>query len=83
MIKSVNTTVYDHNALSLFDENYNLASTQQSKNKDIPEGGSKGTILLGLDHQTKADTAFRKYVDALLDLLLPSATVSVSRSIIS
>eukprot|EP01102_Stenamoeba_stenopodia_P004507 TRINITY_DN147_c0_g1_i1.p1 TRINITY_DN147_c0_g1~~TRINITY_DN147_c0_g1_i1.p1 ORF type:complete len:947 (+),score=276.37 TRINITY_DN147_c0_g1_i1:400-3240(+) len=74
MIKSVNATVYDHNALSLFDENYNLASTQQSKNKDIPEGGSKGTILLGLDHQSKADTAFRKYVDALLDLLLPSAT---------
>ena len=28
-----------------FDENYGLASTQSLKNKDIPEGGSKGTIL--------------------------------------
>ena len=28
-----------------FDENYNLASTQSLKNKDIPEGGAKGTIL--------------------------------------
>ena len=29
----------------LFDENYGLASTQSLKNKDIPEGGAKGTIL--------------------------------------
>ena len=28
-----------------FDENYNLAATQSLKNKDIPEGGAKGTIL--------------------------------------
>lgn len=28
-----------------FDENYGLASTQNLKNKDIPEGGAKGTIL--------------------------------------
>jgi glutamate dehydrogenase len=28
-----------------FDENYALASTQSLKNKDIPEGGAKGTIL--------------------------------------
>ena len=27
------------------DENYGLASTQLLKNKDIPEGGAKGTIL--------------------------------------
>lgn len=26
-------------------ENYALASTQALKNKDIPEGGAKGTIL--------------------------------------
>lgn len=32
----------------LFDENYNLASTQSLKNKDIPEGGAKGTILPSL-----------------------------------
>ena len=28
-----------------FDENYGLACTQSLKNKDIPEGGAKGTIL--------------------------------------
>ena len=28
-----------------FDENYALAATQNLKNKDIPEGGAKGTIL--------------------------------------
>eukprot|EP01111_Echinosteliopsis_oligospora_P014812 TRINITY_DN5681_c1_g1_i1.p1 TRINITY_DN5681_c1_g1~~TRINITY_DN5681_c1_g1_i1.p1 ORF type:complete len:630 (-),score=158.98 TRINITY_DN5681_c1_g1_i1:162-2051(-) len=72
IIRSINQTAYDQNSASVFDENYNLASTQQAKNKDIPEGGSKGTILLGLDHQTKADVAFRKYIDGLLDLLLPS-----------
>ena len=31
--------------LDRFDENYGLASTQSLKNKDIPEGGAKGTIL--------------------------------------
>ena len=31
---------------SLFSECYNLALTQQKKNKDIPEGGAKGVILL-------------------------------------
>ena len=36
---------YSINQRQLFDENYGLASTQSLKNKDIPEGGSKGTIL--------------------------------------
>lgn len=36
---------YSINQRMLFDENYNLASTQSLKNKDIPEGGAKGTIL--------------------------------------
>lgn len=31
---------------NLFSECYNLALTQQKKNKDIPEGGAKGVILL-------------------------------------
>lgn len=31
---------------NVFSECYNLAYTQQKKNKDIPEGGSKGVILL-------------------------------------
>ena len=36
---------YSINQRQLFDENYGLASTQNLKNKDIPEGGAKGTIL--------------------------------------
>ncbi|EGC37734.1 NAD+ dependent glutamate dehydrogenase [Dictyostelium purpureum] len=75
IIRSQNSTQYDHNSSSLFDENYNLANTQQSKNKDIPEGGSKGTILLSADHQGKAEVAFRKYIDSLLDLLLPNSEI--------
>ncbi|GAM20879.1 hypothetical protein SAMD00019534_040540 [Acytostelium subglobosum LB1] len=75
IIRALNGTQYDHNSSSLFDENYNLASTQQSKNKDIPEGGSKGTVLLSLDHQNKAEVAFRKYIDGLLDLLLPNVEI--------
>lgn len=65
---------YNVNVRNLFDENYNLASTQQRKNKDIPEGGSKGVILLdpGAAQETPR-AAFEKYIDALIDLLLTSA----------
>jgi glutamate dehydrogenase len=72
IIRSQNKTTYDQNSASLFEENYNLAYTQQQKNKDIPEGGSKGTILMTVDYQNKTDVAFRKYIDGLLDILLPS-----------
>lgn len=71
MIRSPNVQVFARNVSSLFDECYSLASTQQRKNKDIPEGGSKGVILLNQTHQDKANVAFRKYIDALLDLMLP------------
>jgi hypothetical protein len=33
-----------------FDENYGLASTQSLKNKDIPEGGAKGTIVRSVSY---------------------------------
>ncbi|MCB1212903.1 MAG: NAD-glutamate dehydrogenase, partial [Chlamydiia bacterium] len=36
--------VYERN--NVFRECYNLAYTQQKKNKDIPEGGSKGVVFL-------------------------------------
>jgi glutamate dehydrogenase len=75
VIRSRNEVEYQRNLTTTFDEGYGLASTQQRKNKDIPEGGSKGVILLHSDHQSKAESAFQKYVDALLDLLLPSKTV--------
>ncbi|CAI5757965.1 unnamed protein product [Candida verbasci] len=71
IVRSRSLDAYNVNARNLFDENYNLANTQQRKNKDIPEGGSKGVILLdpGLA-QEKAQPSFEKYIDSLIDLLL-------------
>ncbi|MCI0511857.1 NAD-glutamate dehydrogenase [candidate division KSB1 bacterium] len=71
IVQSRDAEIYDKNSDSIFDENYNLALTQQKKNKDIPEGGSKGTILLNLAFQKEGHQAFKKYVDGLLDLMLP------------
>jgi len=73
IVKSRDAENYDQNSDSIFDENYNLAFTQQKKNKDIPEGGSKGTILLNLEFQDKGEVAFEKYVDGILDLILPDS----------
>lgn len=52
---------YSINQRMLFDENYNLAATQSLKNKDIPEGGAKGTILPSLGAAPRK--CFEKYVD--------------------
>jgi glutamate dehydrogenase len=75
IVRSRDAENYDQNSDSIFDENYNLALTQQKKNKDIPEGGSKGTILLNLEYQAKEDVAFQKYVDGILDVILPHESV--------
>lgn len=63
------------NARKLFDENYGLASTQALKNKDIPEGGAKGTILPSLGANPRV--CFEHYVDAIIDLLLPGETPGI------
>ena len=75
IVRSRDAENYDQNSDSIFDENYNLALTQQKKNKEIPEGGSKGTILLNLEYQDKEELAFQKYVDGLLDVILPHKDV--------
>ena len=75
IVRSRDAENYDQNSDFIFDENYNLASTQQKKNKDIPEGGSKGAILLNLEYQDKGEAAFEKYVDGLLDVILPHESV--------
>ena len=82
IVKSRNREAYSINARSLFDENYNLANTQQRKNKDIPEGGSKGVILLDSGHQDKARVAFEKYIDSILDLLLPPTSPGIKDPIV-
>lgn len=38
------------------------------------EGGAKGVILLSLAHQDRAPVAFRKYVDCLLDVVMPQVS---------
>ncbi len=70
MIRSRDEYTYNKNLSSLFQENYNLSYTQNLKNKDIPEFGSKGTILLNPESQTQDKAAFQKYISAMLDLLV-------------
>ncbi|KAJ3395003.1 NAD-dependent glutamate dehydrogenase [Entophlyctis sp. JEL0112] len=82
VVKSRNKESYSINLRSLFDENYNLANTQQRKNKDIPEGGSKGTILLDINHQDYPKIAFDKYVDSILDLLIPGDSPGIKEKIV-
>jgi len=82
IVKSRNKEAYSINARSLFDENYNLANTQQRKNKDIPEGGSKGVILLDVHHQDKVKVAFEKYIDSIMDLLLPPTSPGIKDPIV-
>ena len=75
IVQSSNFQNYLNNSDFIFDENYSLALTQQMKNKDIPEGGSKGTILLRWGFQNQGTTAFKKYINGLLDLLLPDDSI--------
>lgn len=82
IVKSRSQEAYSINARSMFDENYNLANTQQRKNKDIPEGGSKGVVLLDFKHQDKAAGAFEKYIDSILDLLLPPNSPGIKDPIV-
>ncbi len=75
IVRSRHQNEYEHNVNTIFLENYNLANTQQKKNKDIPEGGSKGTILLHLNNQREAEEAFISYIDSMLDLLVDEEEV--------
>ncbi|CDH49571.1 nad dependent glutamate [Lichtheimia corymbifera JMRC:FSU:9682] len=82
IIRSRNREAYSINQRTLFDENYALSATQQRKNKDIPEGGSKGTILLDIDQQDKPRQAFEKYVDSVLDLLIVGQTPGIKERLV-
>ncbi|KAK2462486.1 hypothetical protein APHAL10511_005456 [Amanita phalloides] len=70
IVMSRNNETYSINQRMLFDENYALAATQSLKNKDIPEGGAKGTILPSIGANSRL--CFEKYVDAIIDLLIPA-----------
>lgn len=75
IVRSSDYQNYLNNSDFIFDENYNLALTQQKKNKDIPEGGSKGTILMRWGYNEKAETAFKKYINGILDLLVMDESI--------
>eukprot|EP00397_Hematodinium_sp_SG-2012_P003658 GEMP01003666.1.p1 GENE.GEMP01003666.1~~GEMP01003666.1.p1 ORF type:complete len:1127 (+),score=208.26 GEMP01003666.1:108-3488(+) len=75
LIRSRDRETYEKNANTLFEENYNLAYTQHLKNKDIPESGAKGTILLDTEFatygaQSNSRNSFLKYIDSLLDIMM-------------
>ncbi len=70
IVRSKSLSQYQNNLDTAFMENYNLALTQQKKNKDIPEGGSKGIILLNMNNQDEAERAFKDYIDGILDIII-------------
>jgi glutamate dehydrogenase len=80
IVRSRNKENYSINQRMLFDENYGLASTQSLKNKDIPEGGAKGTILPSLGANPRL--CFEKYVDAVLDLLIPGQSPGIKERLV-
>jgi glutamate dehydrogenase len=53
----------------LYDEVYALASAQQQKNKDIPEGGAKCALLL--EPSADPTRCVKSFVDCILDLITP------------
>ncbi|PWN23922.1 putative glutamate dehydrogenase, NAD(+)-specific [Microstroma glucosiphilum] len=80
VVRSRNRELYSVNQRGLFDEVYNLALTQQKKNKDLPEGGSKGAILPSLDANPRL--CFEKFCDSLIDLLLEGQSPGVKEKIV-
>ncbi len=73
LVISRNLEAYNKNLDDAYREGFGLASAQQKKNKDIPEGGAKGIILAryGISKDA-ATTAFKQYIDSMLDLMLPT-----------
>ena len=68
VVRTRNQEQFELESNRLFDEVTKLASAQQFKNKDIPEGGSKAVLLLGPD--AEIDLAVKSMVDSFLDLLV-------------
>jgi glutamate dehydrogenase len=75
LIPSRDMAAYTANRESMFNEAYNLAYTQNKKNKDIPEFGSKGVILLERHSQSSGQFAFCKYISGMFDIMLPTKEV--------
>ncbi|MFK8017115.1 MAG: NAD-glutamate dehydrogenase domain-containing protein [Gammaproteobacteria bacterium] len=74
IVRPMGTEQYALESERHYDEAYGLASAQQHKNKDIPEGGSKGVILAMPAADFEA--VGRAFTDSLLDLTIPDPQVS-------
>lgn len=68
---------YSIEVTRLFDEVYDLAYAQQLKNKDIPEGGSKGVILVKPSANNLR--CGKSFVDGLLDLIIENEYLETPR----
>ncbi|KAI0345630.1 hypothetical protein BDW22DRAFT_1426300 [Trametopsis cervina] len=65
------------NQRQLFAENYALASTQCLKNKDIPEGGVKGTILPSRGSATRNTSTY-----AIINPLVPGQSPGIKEPLV-
>ncbi len=69
VVKPIGAEQHAIEAERLYEEVYGLASAQQLKNKDIPEGGAKAVILIRPD--ASVARAVKGFADGLLDLITP------------
>ncbi len=74
IVKSRTKEEYLKNSDDNFLEVYNLAYTQEKKNKDIPEGGAKG-IILPYFKVKDFNQIFYSYIDSMLDLMLKDSRI--------
>jgi glutamate dehydrogenase len=76
IVTPLNADVYSLESSRHYDEVYGLSYAQQLKNKDIPEGGSKGVVLLNSPAipEPQRNFAVRKsikaFTDSILDLIV-------------
>eukprot|EP00596_Hydrurales_sp_CCMP1899_P000433 CAMPEP_0119043108 /NCGR_PEP_ID=MMETSP1177-20130426/17647_1 /TAXON_ID=2985 /ORGANISM="Ochromonas sp, Strain CCMP1899" /LENGTH=989 /DNA_ID=CAMNT_0007010475 /DNA_START=132 /DNA_END=3098 /DNA_ORIENTATION=- len=76
LVTPPNSDKYVQESSRQFDEAYGLSFAQQLKNKDIPEGGAKGVVLVNTPAMPAAAKFFavrksvRGFTDSLLDLIV-------------
>lgn len=80
LVTPPNSEQYAHESARQFDEVYGLSYAQQLKNKDIPEGGAKGVILVNTSNIKEQNKFFamrksvKGFADAMLDLIVKEST---------
>lgn len=72
-----NLEQYEIESRRLFDEVYQLSYAQQLKNKDIPEGGAKGVILVKPNRNPQS--CGKAYIHSLLDLIVEPEYLNEAR----